>query len=198
MYPYVEGMPRMARPQDAEENQRIYKEAQRQRLLEREIRQAQRALAVLEVLGDEEMVTNAKTKVREKQARLQAFVVQTKRKPKNQPTSSHVSVPANTSKVQEQQQEPVEQATQQFDNAHSHVFPTAIIDPIVDEHILDKATEGKNRLSNRLKKKLNFAYAEVNISSIAQKDFYAHSQINEADKFPEAKDFSIQVPAVIE
>ncbi len=72
-------------------------------------------------------------------------------------------------------------------------FPTKQINPIKDQHIIDKVAEARGALSNRYKKQGNFAYAEVDIVGINKKDFYAHSGIHDATKkIPGAEDFSFK------
>jgi len=72
-------------------------------------------------------------------------------------------------------------------------FPTKQINPVEDQHIIDKVAEARGQLSNKYKEKGNFAYAEVNISGIDKKDFYAHSGIHDASKkIPGAEEFSFK------
>ncbi|QPA61087.1 hypothetical protein J1907_15030 [Lysinibacillus sphaericus] len=72
-------------------------------------------------------------------------------------------------------------------------FPTKQINSRVDQHIIDKVAEARGQLSNKYKEKGNFAYAEVNISGIDKKDFYAHSGIHDASKkIPGAEEFSFK------
>ncbi|MFJ5566775.1 deaminase domain-containing protein, partial [Lysinibacillus xylanilyticus] len=72
-------------------------------------------------------------------------------------------------------------------------FPTKQIDPKVDQHIFDKVAEARGQLSNKYKSGGNFAYAEVNISGVNKKDFYAHSGIQDAaKKIPGTEEFSFQ------
>ncbi|TKI53432.1 hypothetical protein FC756_24015 [Lysinibacillus mangiferihumi] len=67
------------------------------------------------------------------------------------------------------------------------------MNPRVDQHIIDKVAEARGQLSNKYKEKGNFAYAEVNISGIDKKDFYAHSGIHDASKkIPGAEEFSFK------
>ena len=79
-YPYVPGVTkRTYKPYNRKENDRIYEESQRQRALEREIRKAKREVAMMEEMGDEEGVREARAKVREKQANMRKFIKETGR-----------------------------------------------------------------------------------------------------------------------
>lgn len=79
-YPFIEGVsiPR-AFEINSKENSRIYKESQRQRYLEREIRKKKRKLRVLEAIGDKEGTSIAKEQVKQKQTNMREFIKQTKR-----------------------------------------------------------------------------------------------------------------------
>ena len=41
----------------------------------------------------------------------------------------------------------------------------------------------KNKLSSKIKSKINFGYADVNIDGIEKTDFYAHSRVNDLESF---------------
>ncbi len=80
-YPYIEGLStrRYFPHADVEENRRIYKQSQQQRAIERRIRKAKREVRVMEVLGDQEGVNNAKNKVSQQQSVMRDFIKNTKR-----------------------------------------------------------------------------------------------------------------------
>ncbi|WP_339224916.1 deaminase domain-containing protein [Paenibacillus sp. FSL H8-0332] len=61
-------------------------------------------------------------------------------------------------------------------------FPTKLIDPEADKHIIDKVTEARSGLSNKYKNSGNFAYAEVNVAGVNKTDFFAHSGVHDASK----------------
>lgn len=80
-YPYVEGVSTQRnKPQDHTENDRVYKESQRQRYLERDIKKAKREVMLLEELGDKEGVKLAKQKVAQRQANMRDFITATGRR----------------------------------------------------------------------------------------------------------------------
>ncbi|WOA60988.1 phage minor capsid protein [Bacillus mycoides] len=81
-YPYIEGLStqRYFPHEDIEENRRIYKQSQQQRSIERRIRKAKREVRVMEALGDQEGVNNAKNKVSQRQANMRDFIKTTGRK----------------------------------------------------------------------------------------------------------------------
>ncbi|MGG3312373.1 deaminase domain-containing protein, partial [Paenibacillus lautus] len=60
-----------------------------------------------------------------------------------------------------------------------HRFPTRLINPEAEGHILQRVSELKGRLSNGALNKsgANFGYAEVDIPGI-KNEFYAHSQVD--------------------
>jgi len=79
-YPYIEGVSKQRfHPYDLKEVSKAYKQSQKQRYLERKIRQAKRELKMMEALGDQEGIKAAKAKVRERQARMRAFINETGR-----------------------------------------------------------------------------------------------------------------------
>ncbi|MFD1906936.1 hypothetical protein ACFSQ7_27445 [Paenibacillus rhizoplanae] len=62
-------------------------------------------------------------------------------------------------------------------------FPTKLIDPEADKHIIDKVAEARSGLSNKYKKiVVIFAYAEVNVAGVNKTDFFAHSGVHDASK----------------
>ncbi|MFA2861499.1 MULTISPECIES: phage minor capsid protein [Bacillus] len=80
-YPYIPGMStKRNEPQDYAENNRVYKESQRQRSLERDIKKAKREVMLLEELGDKEGVKLAKQKVSQRQAAMRDFIKATGRR----------------------------------------------------------------------------------------------------------------------
>jgi hypothetical protein len=68
------------KPQDYAENDRVYKESQKQRSLERDIKKAKREVMLLEEIGDKEGVKLAKQKVAQRQANMRDFINSTGRK----------------------------------------------------------------------------------------------------------------------
>lgn len=78
-YPYFEGSRRTYKPYPEEENDRIYKESQKQRYLERRIRHAKRELKLMQTLGDEEGIKEARAKVRQRQEAMREFIKDTGR-----------------------------------------------------------------------------------------------------------------------
>jgi hypothetical protein len=80
LYPYIEGLSVKRFPHyDEAETKRRYAESQKQRYLERRIRQAKREKAMLEAMGDEEGTRKAAAKVRERQAVMREFIRRTER-----------------------------------------------------------------------------------------------------------------------
>ncbi|AIQ56708.1 hypothetical protein PBOR_06970 [Paenibacillus borealis] len=59
------------------------------------------------------------------------------------------------------------------------MYPTRAIDPIKEAHIISKVKELRLLLTSDYKKSGNFALAEVNIATIKEKEFFAHSSIDE-------------------
>lgn len=81
IYPYIQGKStKRYHPYDTAENDRVYKESQQQRHLERQIRKAKKEVRVMEVIGDKEGVKEAKMKVSQNQAAMREFINQTGRK----------------------------------------------------------------------------------------------------------------------
>lgn len=81
IYPYIQGKStKRYEPYDTTENDRVYKESQQQRSLERQIRKAKKEVKVMEALGDSEGVKEAKNKVSQRQTAMKEFINQTKRK----------------------------------------------------------------------------------------------------------------------
>lgn len=80
IYPYISGKStKRYEPYDVEENRRAYKESQQQRLYERTIRKQKRELELMETLGDEEGIKQAKQSIRNTQSSLRAFLKETGR-----------------------------------------------------------------------------------------------------------------------
>ncbi|MGG4042115.1 phage minor capsid protein [Bacillus smithii] len=78
--PYIEGLSRRTfHPYNKKENDEAYKQSQKQRYLEREIRKAKRELNMMQALGDEKGIKQAKEKIRQKQANMRAFIKETGR-----------------------------------------------------------------------------------------------------------------------
>lgn len=75
-YPYIEGLTaRTFYPtENKAENDRIYKESQQQRYLERQVRLAKREEQMMKALGDDEGAQEARRKVLDSQARVREFV----------------------------------------------------------------------------------------------------------------------------
>lgn len=79
-YPYIPGVTRRTyKPYPKAENERIYKESQKQRYLERRIRSAKREKSMMESIGDEEGAKKASKKVRDRQAVMREFIHQSER-----------------------------------------------------------------------------------------------------------------------
>jgi hypothetical protein len=80
IYPYISGKStKRYEPYDVEENRRVYEESQQQRLYERTIRKQKRELELMETIGDEEGIKQAKQSIRNTQASLRAFLKETGR-----------------------------------------------------------------------------------------------------------------------
>jgi len=78
IYPFIEGITKQRfRPYPKSQNEKMYKLQQQQRKLERDIRKAKRELRVMEALGDEQGIQEAKQKVRLRQAQMREFIAQT-------------------------------------------------------------------------------------------------------------------------
>ncbi|PJZ00373.1 minor capsid protein [Bacillus vallismortis] len=79
-YPYIpEVSEQRYKPMNAERNEIVYENSQKQRELERSIRNNKRELAALEKMNDEEGAKMAKRKVLDSQARLRTFIGKTGR-----------------------------------------------------------------------------------------------------------------------
>lgn len=79
-YAYVEGVSvQRYHPYDEEENRRVYEESQKQRYLERRIRQAKRERSMMDAIGDKEGVRRANERIRERQAMMRGFIRDTGR-----------------------------------------------------------------------------------------------------------------------
>lgn len=79
MTPYFEGEKKTYTRPDTDENNEIYEESQKQRYYEREIRKSKRELRLMEEIGDEEGIKNAKNKIRNQQSNMRAFIEETGR-----------------------------------------------------------------------------------------------------------------------
>lgn len=83
-YPFFPGISRQSYAPDEtdeqkEENARVYQESQRQRSIERAIREAKRQAVVYEALGDEGALAQAKGLLRDRQAAMRDFIEETGR-----------------------------------------------------------------------------------------------------------------------
>ena len=79
-YSYIEGISEKTyRPVKKSENDEEYKQSQQQRYLERRIRQAKRELEMMNAMGDDVGIEQAKKKVRERQADMRQFIENTGR-----------------------------------------------------------------------------------------------------------------------
>lgn len=79
-YPFFEGISEQTyKPYDLEDNERVYKESQRQRKIERDIRASKRRVNMFEELGDAEGVKKAKDRLKGKQANMREFIKDTGR-----------------------------------------------------------------------------------------------------------------------
>lgn len=81
MYPYVEGVSvKRYDPYSKEETDKAYRESQLQRQIEREIRQAKREKKMLEEVGaNHEDIKKVNDKIRQRQAKMRAFINKTGR-----------------------------------------------------------------------------------------------------------------------
>ena len=80
LYPFIEGLSVRRFPKyDEAETKKRYAESQKQRYLERRIRQAKREKAMMEAMGDDEGIKKAAAKVRERQAVMREFIRRTER-----------------------------------------------------------------------------------------------------------------------
>lgn len=83
-YPYIPGITeRRYKPYDAAENEKAYKESQKQRHLERDIRKAKREYNMMGALGDKDGQEQAKQKVLKRQANMRGFINDTGRTRQN-------------------------------------------------------------------------------------------------------------------
>lgn len=80
LYPFIEGV-NIHRPSniDDAENDRVYKESQKQRYLERRIRHAKREMSMFEAMDDKEGVKTARSKITERQGVMRDFIKDTGR-----------------------------------------------------------------------------------------------------------------------
>ena len=80
IYPYIEGVSiKRFKPYDEAENDRVYRESQQQRYLERQIRKAKREVEMMKAIGSEKGVREAQQKVRARQAAMRKFIEATGR-----------------------------------------------------------------------------------------------------------------------
>ena len=78
IYPFIEGLSkRRFYPYPKSQNDKMYNLQQQQRKLERNIRKAKRELRVMEALGDEQGIKEAKQKIRLRQAQMREFIAKT-------------------------------------------------------------------------------------------------------------------------
>ena len=76
-FPFVEGVMENNQPQYSESEMAHNRELrERQRYLERQIRQAKRELKLAEIIGDEETIQTKKKLLRNRQARIREFVAE--------------------------------------------------------------------------------------------------------------------------
>ena len=79
-YVYIPGISEQTYfPYDKEENDRIYKESQKQRYHERQIRAAKNEMNMMKGIDDQEGFEQARTKLRDRQARMREFIQETDR-----------------------------------------------------------------------------------------------------------------------
>ncbi|MGC5775259.1 hypothetical protein J4O75_23335 [Paenibacillus pabuli] len=70
---------------------------------------------------------------------------------------------------------------------------TRKVDLVADAYIVERVSELKSRLSNTvLKKGGNFGYAEVDIPTLNQKEFYSSSQVDQSSGNPNLNGFSFK------
>ncbi|REK58983.1 MAG: hypothetical protein C6P36_02785 [Geobacillus sp.] len=80
IYPYIEGVSKQRfHPYDLDQVSKAYKQSQKQRYLERQIRYAKRELAMMEAMDDKEGIEKAKEKVKQRQAKMREFIKETGR-----------------------------------------------------------------------------------------------------------------------
>lgn len=78
LLPFVPGVSTNNQPQiDVEEANKVYKQMQHQRSLERKVRSAKYDLQIAEVTGDETQINRAKSLIRKRQALVRAYVEET-------------------------------------------------------------------------------------------------------------------------
>jgi len=83
LYPYFEGTNPTFRPQDPERNESAYKNSQRQRYLERKIRESKRSVIVLSKTRDEKTIERAKEILKNRENTMKQFIDSTGRKRRN-------------------------------------------------------------------------------------------------------------------
>lgn len=80
MYPYFPGSQKTYSPYPEERNQATYENSQRQRLLERKIREGKRNVMLMEKTKDEVQIGKAKEILRNREYAMKTFISDTGRK----------------------------------------------------------------------------------------------------------------------
>lgn len=80
LYPYFPGTKKTFSPQPEVRNEKVYKQSQKQRYLERQVRSAKRNLSLMEQTGDETAISEAKRLVKARQSAVRDFIDNTGRK----------------------------------------------------------------------------------------------------------------------
>ncbi|MGJ9460295.1 phage minor capsid protein [Oceanobacillus sp. CF4.6] len=79
-YPYIEGISKKTyEPGNKKENDKVYEQSQKQRLLERNVRSSKRELAMMMQIGDAYGINDAEERLKDKQANMRAFINDTGR-----------------------------------------------------------------------------------------------------------------------
>lgn len=80
VYPFIPGYSRMTyKPYDKETNDKVYQESQRQRYLERKVRESKRECAMLDKLGDKEGFDKAAERLKQREQALKQYTQETGR-----------------------------------------------------------------------------------------------------------------------
>ena len=58
-----------------------------------------------------------------------------------------------------------------------------LLDEVVDKKFLEKMKATKNKISSKIKSRVNFGYADVSIEGIEKTEFYAHSAVDDLTGF---------------
>jgi hypothetical protein len=83
VYPYIENVSiQRYFPYDKEENDRLYREKQKQRALERDVRSSKRECSMLDRVGDKQGFSDAAVRLKQKQAKYDAYCEKTGLSPK--------------------------------------------------------------------------------------------------------------------